>query len=121
MSTTTNLQKAATIVSLTGEAFARGTDGAVRRLAAGDVILENEIIFTLTNGRVELALADGHIAAIQASESCLIGPETMVATSPTSTRPPSPLQPKSARWCRPWQKALTSWKNRKRQRLALRL
>lgn len=82
MGTTTNLQKAATLVSLTGEAFARGADGAVRRLAAGDVILENEVVFTLANGQIGLAFTDGRTAAIQASESYLIGPETMVATSP---------------------------------------
>lgn len=82
MSAMTNLQKVATVVSLDGEAFARSTDGAVRRLAAGDAILENEIVFTLANGQVGLAFTDGHTAAIQSSESYLIGPETMVATSP---------------------------------------
>lgn len=82
MSTVLNLQKVATVVSTNGEAFARSADGAVRRLAAGDVILENETVFTLADGQVMLAFADGHTSSILASESYLMGPETMVATSP---------------------------------------
>lgn len=82
MSTPTSLQTVATVVSLNGEAFARSADGTVRRLAVGDAILENEVVFTLANGQVELAFSDGHAAPILASESYLIGPETMVATSP---------------------------------------
>jgi Ca2+-binding RTX toxin-like protein len=64
-------------------AFARNAEGAVRRLAAGDTILQGEIVFTLADGQVELAFADGHNATILASESYLIGPEAMIATSPT--------------------------------------
>ncbi len=82
MSTATTLKTVATVVAVQGEAFARVADGSVRRLVAGDAILENEIVFTLANGQVELAFADGHSAAILPSESHLIGPEAMVATSP---------------------------------------
>ncbi len=72
----------ATVISVTGMAFARSADGAVRRLSAGDTILEGETVFTLAGGELELAFADGHHATILASESYLIGPEAMVATSP---------------------------------------
>lgn len=82
MSTTTTSRAVANVVSVSGEAFARSADGAVRRLAAGDVILEGEIVFTLANGQIELAFQDGRIAAALGSESYMIGPETMVATSP---------------------------------------
>ncbi len=82
MSTASQSQVVATVISVTGVAFARNADGAVRRLAAGDSILEGETVFTLAGGEVELAFADGHHATILASESYLIGPEAMVATSP---------------------------------------
>ena len=75
-------QVVATVISVTGVAFARNADGAVRRLAAGDAVLEGETVFTLAGGEVELAFADGHHATILASESYMMGPEAMVATSP---------------------------------------
>jgi hypothetical protein len=82
MSTATTSKVVANVISVSGEAFVRSTDGVVRRLAAGDAILEGEIVFTLANGHIELAFQDGHIAAALGSESYMIGPETMVATSP---------------------------------------
>jgi len=81
MSTATP-QVVATVISVSGMAFARNADGAVRRLAAGDTILEGETVFTLAGGEIELAFADGHNATILASESYLMGPEAMIATSP---------------------------------------
>jgi hypothetical protein len=82
MSTAANLTSIATIVSVNGEAFARGTDGSVRRLATGDSIYENEIVFTLANGQVELAFVDGHSATILGSESYQLTLETLAATQP---------------------------------------
>jgi len=82
MSTTASTQAVATVISVTGLAFARNADGAVRRLAAGDTLLQGETVFTLANGQIELAFSDGHTATILGSESYLLGPETLIATSP---------------------------------------
>jgi hypothetical protein len=84
MSIANQPQVIATVVSVSGMAFARNADGAVRRLTAGDIILEGEIVFTLADGQVELAFSDGHHTTILPSESYLLGPEAMIATSPSS-------------------------------------
>ncbi|MCG8536033.1 MAG: retention module-containing protein [Pseudomonadales bacterium] len=49
----------ATVVSVTGNAFARNESGELRPLKPGDVILEGEVIVTEAGGTVELDMADG--------------------------------------------------------------
>jgi hypothetical protein len=82
MDTAANPQVVATVISVSGMAFARNADGAVRRLAVGDSILDGEIVFTLADGQVELTLSDGHSATILASESYQLGMETLAPTQP---------------------------------------
>jgi Bacterial Ig domain/Calx-beta domain len=50
----------ATVVALTGTAYARNADGELRELKLGDVLLEGETVVTPDGGRVELSLADGN-------------------------------------------------------------
>ena len=49
----------ATVVAVTGKAYAREADGDLRELTPGDVLLEGETIVTPDGGHVELELADG--------------------------------------------------------------
>ncbi|MCE8022192.1 retention module-containing protein, partial [Halomonas sp. MCCC 1A11036] len=48
----------ATVVSITGQAWARDADGNMRELRVGDTLLEGESLVTSDNGRVELDFAD---------------------------------------------------------------
>ncbi|QDF95793.1 hypothetical protein CJ010_04130 [Azoarcus sp. DD4] len=49
----------ATVVAVTGNAFARDSEGKTRPLKAGDVLREGETIVTSAGGHVELAMNDG--------------------------------------------------------------
>ncbi|MEH6591464.1 MAG: retention module-containing protein, partial [Halioglobus sp.] len=49
----------ATVVAITGVAYARNADGEQRVLKPGDVLLEGETVVTPDGGRVELSLMDG--------------------------------------------------------------
>ncbi|MDR5886226.1 retention module-containing protein, partial [Vreelandella janggokensis] len=49
----------ATVVTITGQAWARDPDGNLRELAIGDVLQEGETLVTSTNGSVQLDFADG--------------------------------------------------------------
>ncbi|PMR72927.1 retention module-containing protein, partial [Billgrantia endophytica] len=48
----------ATVVSITGQAWARDADGNMRELRVGDTLLEGESLVTSDSGRVELDFAD---------------------------------------------------------------
>ncbi|CAM9325532.1 unnamed protein product, partial [Laminaria digitata] len=52
-------QAIATVVSVSGTAYARGPNGELRELQPGDVLLEGETVVTPNGGSVELALEDG--------------------------------------------------------------
>ncbi|MCZ0925777.1 Ig-like domain-containing protein [Vreelandella janggokensis] len=49
----------ATVVTITGQAWARDPDGNLRELAVGDVLQEGETLVTSTNGSVQLDFDDG--------------------------------------------------------------
>ena len=49
----------ATIVDVTGQAYARNADGELRGVQAGDVLREGETVVTVNGGKVELSLSDG--------------------------------------------------------------
>ncbi|MDT8877943.1 retention module-containing protein, partial [Halomonas saccharevitans] len=49
----------ATIISITGQAWARDASGDLRELRVGDTLQEGEILVTSDNGRVVLDFADG--------------------------------------------------------------
>ncbi|QNI02348.1 retention module-containing protein [Halomonas sp. SH5A2] len=49
----------ATVVTITGQAWARDPDGNLRELAIGDVLQEGETLVTSTNGSVQLDFDDG--------------------------------------------------------------
>ena len=49
----------ATVVSVTGKAFARNELGELRELKPGDILLEGEVIVTKDGGSVELKMSDG--------------------------------------------------------------
>ena len=49
----------ATIIAITGQAWARDADGNLRELRIGDTLQEGETLVTSDNGRVELDFGDG--------------------------------------------------------------
>ncbi|SDK60319.1 retention module-containing protein, partial [Billgrantia gudaonensis] len=49
----------ATVVSITGQAWARDEDGNLRELSVGDTLQEGEVLVTSDNGRVQLDFGDG--------------------------------------------------------------
>ncbi len=49
----------ATVIAITGQAWARDEDGNLRELRIGDVLQEGETLITSADGRVELDFADG--------------------------------------------------------------
>ncbi|PLW83789.1 hypothetical protein CWI75_00005, partial [Kineobactrum sediminis] len=50
----------ATVVAITGTAYARSANGELRQIKPGDVLLEGETVVTPNGGSVELSLADGN-------------------------------------------------------------
>nr|WP_297459345.1 retention module-containing protein [uncultured Halomonas sp.] len=54
----------ATVLSVTGQAWARDADGNLRALEPGDVLLEGETLITSDNGRVRLDFGDAEPVAI---------------------------------------------------------
>ena len=54
----------ATVKSVTGAVFARGLDGGMRQLKAGDKLYEGETIVTQGGARVELTFADGRVFTV---------------------------------------------------------
>jgi VCBS repeat-containing protein len=75
----------ATVVSVEGEAYARNPQGQMRRLFAGDVLLEGETIITMPGGHVELAFADGKMLTVNPNETYLMGPSAAPRT-PVDTK-----------------------------------
>ncbi len=57
-------QPIATVVSVSGTAYARRPDGDLRELQPGDVLLEGETVVTPNGGAVELLLEDGSTLAV---------------------------------------------------------
>ena len=65
----------ATVVAITGKAYARNAEGLSRPLEAGDVLREGETVVTSPGGRVELALGNGEVLQILPEQSVLISAE----------------------------------------------
>ncbi|MBR0567707.1 retention module-containing protein [Azoarcus sp. L1K30] len=80
-----NAQAIATVVSVSGKAYARDHDGNTRELKAGDALLEGETLITSDGGRVELAMVDGSVVPVEEGRSIL-----MTAELADTTRPHAP-------------------------------
>ena len=61
----------ATVVAVTGTAYARNADGELREIRPGDVLLEGETIVTPDGGTVELSLSDGSPMIVDVPELTL--------------------------------------------------
>ncbi|MEP4149385.1 MAG: retention module-containing protein [Halioglobus sp.] len=61
----------ATVVAVTGNAYARNADGELREIRPGDVLLEGETIVTPDGGTVELSLSDGSPMVVDVPELTL--------------------------------------------------
>ncbi|THF54992.1 retention module-containing protein [Pseudothauera rhizosphaerae] len=75
-------QPVATVVAVTGHAFARDTEGNMRPLKADDALLEGETIVTSAGGRVELATLDGELLAIGEQQTVTVTAELSEGTRP---------------------------------------
>jgi Calx-beta domain/Bacterial Ig domain len=67
----------ATIVSITGSAFARSADGELRVLKAGDALMEGETLITPEGSDAELALADGSPLVVNDIAELAVTPDLM--------------------------------------------
>ncbi|MCB1960829.1 MAG: retention module-containing protein, partial [Rhodocyclaceae bacterium] len=76
-------QPIATVVAVTGEAFARNASGELRVLKAGDVLHEGEVVITRNGGHVELATSDGQLLEVQPNETVAMSVELSDTTRPT--------------------------------------
>ncbi|MGP8292434.1 retention module-containing protein, partial [Vreelandella zhanjiangensis] len=67
---------AATIISITGQAWARDEAGNLRELSIGDVLQEGETLITSSDGRVELDFADSTgINLVEGGQEVVVTPE----------------------------------------------
>ena len=66
----------ATVIAISGQAWARDEDGNLRELRIGDVIQEGETLITSADGRVELDFADGTGAnVVEGGQEVAVTPE----------------------------------------------
>lgn len=65
----------AKVSSVTGEAYARDSAGNLRRLKAGDVIREGEVVVSGNGAQVVLALADGRSMVIAERQAVTLDAE----------------------------------------------
>ena len=82
----------ATVVAVTGKAFAIGMDGKIRAIRAGDAIQEDEIIQTAAGGHVELKMLDGQTMSV-APEHALKLDESVTETDQRPTAQDSTVSP----------------------------
>ncbi|MCH4813238.1 retention module-containing protein, partial [Vreelandella neptunia] len=79
----------ATIISISGQAWARDEAGNLRELGIGDVLQEGETLITSSNGSVELDFGDGTgVNLVEGGQQVVITPEmesdAIVATEESS-------------------------------------
>ncbi|RYF45137.1 MAG: retention module-containing protein, partial [Comamonadaceae bacterium] len=75
----------ATVVAVTGTAFAVDANGHRRPLQAGDTLQKGEIVQTTAGGRVELLLDDGQTLAVAPERSVKLDDSvTQTAERPTA-------------------------------------
>lgn len=65
----------ATVVAVTGDAFARDVDGKLRALKAGDALHEGETVVTSAGGRVELAMSEGGVFEVAGNQTVALTPD----------------------------------------------
>ena len=75
-------QSIATVVAVSGKAYARNAEGLSRPIEAGDVLREGETVVTSPGGRVELALANGEVIRILPEQSVLISADMSASEAP---------------------------------------
>ncbi|THF61148.1 retention module-containing protein, partial [Pseudothauera nasutitermitis] len=75
-------QAIATVVTVTGQAFARDAEGNLRALKAGDVLHEGEVVITSSGGRVELATLEGELLAFGEHQSIAVTADLSEETRP---------------------------------------
>ncbi|WFE71381.1 retention module-containing protein [Halomonas sp. M1] len=67
---------AATIIAISGQAWARDEAGNIRELRIGDVLQEGEVLITSANGQVQLDFADGSGAnVVEGGQEVAVTPE----------------------------------------------
>ncbi|MDP3534496.1 MAG: retention module-containing protein, partial [Halomonas sp.] len=67
---------AATIIAISGQAWARDEAGNIRELRIGDVLQEGEVLITSANGQVQLDFADGSGASVvEGGQEVAVTPE----------------------------------------------
>ncbi|MFD2665011.1 retention module-containing protein [Halomonas halophila] len=75
----------ATVVSITGQAWARDADGNLRELSVGDALQEGETLVTSDGGRAVLDFGDGlEPAAIAGGEEVVMTPDLASDQAPAS-------------------------------------
>ena len=75
-------QPVATVVAVTGTAYARDAEGRMRLLRAGDAINEGETVVTSSGGRVELAFEDGSVLPVEQNQSIAVTAELSETSRP---------------------------------------
>ncbi|HQY70765.1 MAG TPA: retention module-containing protein, partial [Pseudomonadales bacterium] len=78
-------QPIATVVTLTGAAFARDAEGSLRRLRVGETVRQGEEIVTESGARVEIEFLSGGTLAIGESRTIAISPELAPEEAPDAT------------------------------------
>jgi len=72
----------ATVVAVTGNAFARDIDGNLRPLKPGDTLKEGESIITSAGGRVEIAMPDGETFGVEENVTFKLSTDLSEASRP---------------------------------------
>ena len=71
----------ATVVAVTGKAYARNADGELREIRPGDVLLEGETVVTPDGGSVELSLSDGSPLVVTDVPEMTLTPDLVADTA----------------------------------------
>ncbi len=72
----------ARVGKVTGEAFARDADGALRRVKSGDPIREGEVVQAGVGGEVQLKLVDGRELVVRPNEAAKLDAEVAASERP---------------------------------------
>ena len=78
-------QPIATIVAVTGKAFARNENMELRALKAGDTLQEGETVITSADGRIELSFIDGSTMGIGADQAILMAADLFESGRPDAS------------------------------------
>ena len=89
------MAKVATVVAVTGKAFAVSSDGKMREIKAGDEIDKDEVVQTAAGGHVELQMLDGQSIAV-APEHAIKLDDSVTETELRPTAQDSTLTPTTA-------------------------